>query len=83
MTALAIAKNRVAPVKRITRSKLELMAVVIGTRLATQLKHNLKIKDTVIWSGSLIVLYWITSKNRYVNLSESYQQNTRIGMSLA
>lgn len=83
MTALAIAKNRVAPVKRITRSKLELMAVVIGTRLATQLKHNLKIKDTVIWSDSLIVLYWITSKNRYVNLSESYQQNTRIGMSLA
>ena len=61
-TALVIAKNRVAPVKRITLPKLELKAAIIGTGIATQLKQNLDVNGVIMWSDSQIVLHWIASK---------------------
>ena len=64
-TALVIAKNRVAPVKVITLPKLELMAAVIGTRIATQLKDNLDVNRVIMWSDSQIVLHWIASKKTF------------------
>ena len=64
-----IAKNRVAPLKEITLPKLELMAAVLGARLAKDLISNLEIDKAVFWSDSQIVLHWLTTNkplNRFV-----------------
>ena len=64
-SSLIMAKSRVAPLKKITLPQLELVAAVIGTRLANFLSHsfssrypNLTIK---LCSDSEIVLHWINS----------------------
>ena len=61
-------KSRVAPLKVLSLPQLELMAALIGTRLAKFLLDtlssrypNLKVK---IWSDSEIVLYWINSNRK-------------------
>ena len=67
--SFVIAKNRVAPLKEITLPKLELMAAVIGARIAKELIPNLEIDRAVFWSDSQIVLHWLTTKkplNRFV-----------------
>ena len=63
-----MANSRVAPLKVLSLPQLELMAALIGTRLAKFLLdtlspsyHNLKVK---IWSDSEIVLYWINSNRK-------------------
>ena len=63
-----MAKSRVAPLKVLSLPQLELMAALIGTRLAKFLLDtlsprytNLKVK---IWSDSEIVLYWINSNRK-------------------
>jgi ribonuclease HI len=57
-----MAKSRVAPLKELTLPQLELMAAVVGTRLANflfcTLFPNLRVK---LWSDSEIVLHWINS----------------------
>ena len=64
-SSLVIAKNRVAPVRGITLPKLELMAAVIGTRIARQLLQNLEIHQAVFWIDSQIVLHWISSSKQF------------------
>ncbi|XP_052237671.1 uncharacterized protein LOC127848982 [Dreissena polymorpha] len=67
--SLAMPKNRIAPVRKMTLPQLELMAAVIGARLATHLRKALNICDITLWSDSQIVLNWLsTSKpfNRFV-----------------
>lgn len=61
LSSLVIVKNRIAPLKGITLPKLELMAAVIGVRIARQLTDNLEIERTVLWSDSQIVFHWIAS----------------------
>ena len=64
-----MAKNRIVPVRKMTLPQLELMAAVIGARLATHLRKALNICDITLWSDSQIVLnWWSTSKpfNRFV-----------------
>lgn len=65
-SSLVMAKSRTAPLKKLTLPQLELMAALIGTRLANFVYHalkprypNLKIK---LWSDSEIVLHWLHSK---------------------
>ena len=60
-----MAKSRVAPLKELTLSQLELMAALIGTRLANFVScalkpryPNLKVR---LWSDSEIVLHWLHS----------------------
>ena len=62
-SALVMARNRVVPLKRITLPKLELMAAVVGARLAKHLLENLNVGHTDVnfWSDSQIVLKWITT----------------------
>jgi len=80
-STIVMAKNRVAPLKGITLPKLELMAAVIGTRIATQLIRNLEINRVIFWSDSQIVLHWISStkqkgkfvQNRVSEIKESTQ----------
>ena len=64
-SSLVMAKSRVAPLKELTLPQLELMAALIGTRLANFVScalkpryPNLKVK---LWTNSEIVLHWLHS----------------------
>ncbi|UYV61049.1 hypothetical protein LAZ67_1003226 [Cordylochernes scorpioides] len=53
-------KVRLAPMKSITIPRLELMAMVLGARLANAIQAALKRKcETTIWSDSTTALSWI------------------------
>ncbi|XP_053400768.1 uncharacterized protein LOC123558691 [Mercenaria mercenaria] len=55
-TRLVIAKNRIAPVKKLTLPQLELMAAVIGARLYEHLQTTLELKneeDWPVWDGNI------------------------------
>lgn len=60
-TSFIMAKGRVAPLKKLTLPRLELMAAVLGARLGKYLRDLFKslVKEFVFWTDSLIVLYWI------------------------
>jgi transposase InsO family protein len=60
-TAMVISKSRVAPLKQLTLPQLELMAAVVGARLASYLTNQLSPTQTVFWSDSQIVLHWLSS----------------------
>ena len=63
-SSLVMAKSRVAPLKPHTIPRMELMGVVLGTRLTTLVKEQFKqltITQTTLWTDSLIVLSWIRS----------------------
>ena len=64
---LIMCKNRVAPQKRLTIPRLELMGALLLARLmavvAAFLKH-LKIDDMVYYTDSMNVLYWLRSEHR-------------------
>ena len=62
---MVVAKSRVAPLKKLTLPQLELMAALIGARLAkfvqrtlTQRYDSLTVK---LWTDSEIVLHWLNS----------------------
>ncbi|XP_060559755.1 uncharacterized protein LOC132719842 [Ruditapes philippinarum] len=54
-----MAKTRVAPLKKLTLPRLELMAAVIGSRLSKHLQQNTSITQIYLWSDSQIVLSWL------------------------
>ena len=62
-TTLVMSRSRVAPVRSITLPKLELMAAVIATRVASFFIQSLHLtsNDTTIhlWSDRQITLHWI------------------------
>ncbi|GFX27874.1 integrase catalytic domain-containing protein [Trichonephila clavipes] len=59
-TRFVISKSRVAPIKKITLPRQELMGAVIAARLVKHLKRIFKdIKRIILRSDSTIVLYWI------------------------
>ena len=60
---LIFCKTKVAPVKELTIPRLELMGVLIGTRILKFVKENLKlnIARTVIWTDAKCVIYWLRS----------------------
>ncbi|UYV77957.1 hypothetical protein LAZ67_15003031 [Cordylochernes scorpioides] len=56
-------KVRLAPMKSITIPRLELMAMVLGARLANAIQAALKRKcETTLWSDSPTALSWIREK---------------------
>ena len=83
-TTLVMSKTRVAPLKKLTLPQLELMAAVVGARLASYLRNQLKIAHTVYWSDSQIVIHWLSSnkdlkqfvKNRVIEIRESTRNTT-------
>ncbi|XP_040071825.1 uncharacterized protein LOC120844234 [Ixodes scapularis] len=65
---IVMAKSRVAPLKRLTLPRLELMGALIGARLAHYLTKKLKMEGlpVYLWTDSMIVFYWIrSSANRW------------------
>ena len=57
-----MAKSRVAPVKKISLPRLELLAAVVNSRLLhfiVDSLNNLKISRVLCWTDSSITLYWI------------------------
>ena len=60
-TSFVCAKSRVAPVKKLTLPRLELMAALIASRLATFVKDSLRLSQANIfaYTDSTITLSWI------------------------
>ncbi|XP_060578231.1 uncharacterized protein LOC132735303 [Ruditapes philippinarum] len=58
-STLVMAKTRVAPLKKLTLPRLELMVAVIGYRLRKHMQRNTSITRIYLWSDSQIVLFWL------------------------
>ena len=63
-SSFVMAKSRVAPLKRPTLPRLELMAALTATHLAKFIIDSLQLYNTSVfmWTDSQIVLYWIHGK---------------------
>lgn len=64
---LLMAKSRLAPLRRPTMPRLELLACVIGARLTSFVKTTLNFSNTVsyLWSDSTAALAWIKRNNEW------------------
>ncbi|KAG1682450.1 Organic cation transporter protein [Nymphon striatum] len=67
--SFVMSRSRVAPIKKVTLPRLELLAAVLASRLMDYVKCALKLPvniTTYCWSDSQIVLAWIkSSPNRW------------------
>lgn len=76
-TNIVFAKTRLAPVKKISIPRLELLAVVIGMRCLNFVKRQLKLvfKQMHVWTDSQCVIQWIaTSKQLPVFVRNRIQE---------
>ena len=64
--ALVTAKARVTPIKSVSIPRLELMAAVLGLRLAETVSEKLEIplSQRTLWTDSMDVIYWIQGHSR-------------------
>ena len=64
--ALVTAKARVAPIKSVSIPRLELMAAVLGVRLAETVSEKLEIplSEHTLWTDSMDVIYWVQGHSR-------------------
>ena len=64
--ALVTAKARVTPIKSVSIPRLELMAAVLGVRLAETVPEKLEIplSQHTLWSDRMDVIYWIQGHPR-------------------
>ncbi|XP_049769730.1 uncharacterized protein LOC126108506 [Schistocerca cancellata] len=61
VTHLVCSKNRLAPIKKVTLPRLDLLAAVVGTRLLCYFCRatDFKIAHAILWTDSTIALSWI------------------------
>ncbi|XP_062703686.1 uncharacterized protein LOC134286128 [Aedes albopictus] len=64
--ALVSAKSKVAPLQYTSIPRMELLAAVLGARLAAAVKanHSVKVKSVMFYIDSATVLSWINSDHR-------------------
>ena len=64
-TSLVMAQNRVKPLKEITLPRMELLGILLGTRLThfvrEAFKSKLNIARCTVWSDSQIAIHWTRS----------------------
>lgn len=60
-------KNRVAPIKHTTLSRLELIEAVVGAKIAKYLNGILNVKSATVWCDNQVVLYWFIRKSQWIN----------------
>ena len=65
-TALVAAKTKVGPLGIVSIPRMELLAALLGARLATSIRenHDLVVNSTYYWSDSKTVLSWVKSDPR-------------------
>lgn len=61
---LVIAKTRVAPLTQTTIPRLELCAASLLSEVIPQVKNIFPLARTVLWTDSMIVLYWILDTSK-------------------
>ncbi|XP_053395705.1 uncharacterized protein LOC128555912 [Mercenaria mercenaria] len=63
---MVFSKTRLAPVKKLTIPRLELLAVVIGLRCLKFIRDEIRVpvSQNYLWTDSKCVLQWITSQNK-------------------
>lgn len=63
---LTYCKSKVAPVKKVTLPRLELMAAVLAATMSQFLKQEMKLPEikTYLWTDSSITLHWIKGSSR-------------------
>ncbi|XP_014835554.1 PREDICTED: uncharacterized protein LOC106913412, partial [Poecilia mexicana] len=66
ITSFVASKSRVAPLKKMTLPRLELMGALIGARLGYSLLKPLNMEKNQLnmWTDSMITLHWIRSSAR-------------------
>jgi hypothetical protein len=69
-STLVMAKHKVSPLKGTTLLKLELMAAVLGARLARDITETMLFKKVHFWNDSQIVFYWIKDIKPQTNSSQ-------------
>ncbi|GBM13717.1 hypothetical protein AVEN_251265-1 [Araneus ventricosus] len=64
---LVQSRSRVAPLKPVTVSRLELLACTIGMRLMKTIKQDLNMEDVIsfYWTDSMNTLHWIKNEEEW------------------
>lgn len=70
---LVFSKTRLAPKKKISMPRLELLAVLIGVRSINFVENQLKlaISEKILWTDSQCVLHWIKTKKPLTTFVEN------------
>lgn len=79
-STLVQVKTRVTPVKGMTIPLLELMACLIGGRLANFVKGSIKIEnlDVILWTDSTNALAWICRHGQWSVFVRNSQRNQKV-----
>ncbi|XP_062557132.1 uncharacterized protein LOC134221991 [Armigeres subalbatus] len=73
--SLVQAKSKVAPLRAYSTPRLELMAAVLGARMAETIRanHSLTVKRVQFWTDSSTVYSWIVSDHRRYKVFVAYR----------
>lgn len=81
-TSLVYARSKVAPVKKVTTPRLELLAAEMSAKVAKYVMQELQLKnlELFLWTDSLITYYWVkgTSKQYKTFVSNRVQNIQQI-----
>lgn len=66
VVSIVMGKSKVSPLRAVSIPRLELMAAVLGARLADTICRtcSVQIHERIFWTDSKDVLFWITSPSR-------------------